>query len=113
MSLGDMTIYRGCTPVIDSQYEEGGLQTPAEAVVEAVAVAAGVDPLELSPLHEYIEPDALNDLFQQHGRASDGDTVLSFRIDHWNVFIRTDGRIRVCDGTQPTEPTPVFDSSTA
>ncbi|GAB6860017.1 HalOD1 output domain-containing protein [Haloplanus litoreus] len=113
MSSGHMVIYRGCTPVIDSRYEGDGARTPAEAVVEAVAAAADVDPLELPPLHEYVDPDALNELFQQHERSGEADTVLSFRIDHWNVFVRADGRIRVCDGTQATDPTPVFDSPTA
>lgn len=112
MNSGGVTIYRGCTPVVDSRYERDGSRTPAEVVIEAVAAAADVDPLELPPLYDYVEPDALNSLFRHDG-PGDAGTVLSFRIDDWNVFLHADGRIRVCDGTQPTDPEPVFASSTA
>ena len=113
MESGDMTLYRGCTPVVDAQYQKDGAETPAEVIVGAVADAADVEPLELPSLYKFIEPDALNTLFQQHEGAVDSVAVLSFRIDHWNVFVRADGRIRVCDGTQPTEPQPIFDRNPA
>ena len=112
MSSGDMTIYRSCTPVVDSRYETDGSQTPSEAIIEAVATAADVEPIELPPLYEFIDLDALDTLFQQHEGASDSEAVLSFRIDNWNVFVRADGRLRICDGTKPTEPKPVFATST-
>jgi hypothetical protein len=112
MNSENLTIYRGCTPVLDSHYEAEGSQTPAEAVVEAVAAAADVDPLELPPLHDYVEPDALNKLFQHQDGSGTAETILSFKMKSWNVFIRADGCIRVCDGTQPTDPTPVFNSPT-
>ena len=107
-----MTVYRGCTPVVDSHYEKDGSQTPSEAIIEAVATAADVEPLELPPLYEFIDLDALDTLFQQHEGASDSEALLSFRIDNWNVFVRADGRLRVCDGTKPIEPKPVFENST-
>ena len=108
-----MILYRGCTPVVDAQYQRDGAKTPVEAIIDAVAEATTVEPLELPPLYESIDPDALNTLFQQHEGAVDSEAVLSFRIHHWNVFVRADGRIRVCDGTQPTEPQPVFEPDPA
>lgn len=113
MESGDMTLYRGCTPVVDAQYQTNGSETPAEAIVGAVAKAADVDPLELPSLFEFIEPDALNTLFQQHEEAVDSEAILSFKIDTWNIFVRADGQIRVCDGTQPTEPQPVYEPNLA
>lgn len=113
MSTKGMTLYRGCTPVVDSRYEKDGSQTPSEAIIEAVATAADVEPIELPPLYEFIDPDALDTLFQQHEGASDAEAVLSFRIDNWNVFVRADGHLRVCDGTKPTDPKPVFEKSTS
>lgn len=109
MGSGTMTVYRGCTPVVDVQYDAEGEQMPAEAVINAIATAADVDPIELPPLYEFIDGDSLNNLFQQTGAAA-AETILGFRIDNWNVFVRGDGRIRVCDGTQPTDPEPVFES---
>lgn len=110
MSVGEMAIYRGCTPVVDSQYDRDGPRTPVEAVLEAVATAANVDPIALPPLYDYIDPDAVNGLFEHEG-SRESETVLSFRIDTWNVFVRDDGRIRVCDSTLPTDPQPVFAAS--
>lgn len=41
-------------------------KAPANAVIEAVAEATDSDPLDLPPLHEAIDPDALNTLFDRH-----------------------------------------------
>ena len=110
MKSGAITLYRGCTPVVDAQYQKDGSETPAEAIIHAVGKAAEVDQLELPPLYDFVDSDALNNLFQRHEGAADSEAVLSFRIDNWNVFVRADGRIRICDGTQPTDPQPIFDS---
>ena len=108
MSSGKLGIARECTPVIDACYEEGSEQTPATAVVGAVARAEGVDPTELPPLYDEINMDALNRLFEGAESVTRSGTVISFQVDNWNVFVDTDGRIRVCDTTRPTEPAPVF-----
>lgn len=81
-----------------------------EAVIWALADAVGVDPVELPPLYEYVDTDALNALFERH-RPTDRTNLLSFQVDTWNVFVRSDGRIRVCDATQPIDPEPVFESA--
>lgn len=36
---------------------------PSEAVVDIVFTATGMDPLKLPALHDFIDPDALNELF--------------------------------------------------
>lgn len=113
MDPGQVTVYRGCTPVVDAQYGKADGQTPTEALVGALATAAGVDATELPPLYESIDPDALDQLFEDHDGAAAAEALLSFTVDHWNVFVRADGRIRVCDATRPTEPEPVFANSTA
>jgi hypothetical protein len=110
---GELTVYRGCTPVVDAEYDFESDSTAIEAIIWALADAVGVDPTELSPLFDYVDPDALNALFDPSDRTSEEDTLLSFRVDTWNVFVRSDGRIRVCDATQPTEPEPVFESTTS
>lgn len=108
MSAGKMAVYRGCTPVLDAQYRDEGRKTPAEAIIDAVSEAAEIDPLELPPLYEFVDPDSLNKLFENENATEGNEIVLGFKIDKWNVFIRNDGRIRVCDSTKPIEPTPVF-----
>lgn len=113
MEQGELTIYRGCTPVVDAQYGPESDRSPAEVIIDALAEAAGVDPLELPPLYEFVDGDALDSLFEEHDGASDANALLSFQIANWNVFVRADGRVRVCDGTHPTDPEPVFESTPA
>ncbi|TKR26201.1 HalOD1 output domain-containing protein [Natronomonas salsuginis] len=110
MTMADRIVLRGCTPVLDTEYDKSNNELPSEVVVDAVATAAGVDPLDLPPLYEFVDPDALNNLFDNHG--GDTNALLSFTIDTWNVFVRADGKIRVCDVTRPTDPEPVFDGTT-
>lgn len=99
-----------CTPVADVAYEGDGGRAPSDAVVDAIAAVSGEDPRDLPPLFESIDPDALDLLFRRR-RGTDGPsgTVLGFSVGDWNVFVRDDGRIRVCDPTGPPAPSPVFD----
>jgi len=110
MEQGEPTIYRSCTPVVDAQYGSESDRSPAGVIVDTLAKAAEVDPLELPPLYEFVDADALNSLFGKHDGTKNADAVLSFRIENWNVFVRADGRIRICDSTQPTDPEPIFAS---
>ncbi|WP_418286493.1 HalOD1 output domain-containing protein [Halorubrum sp. DTA46] len=112
-SRGELIVYRGCTPVADAEYDFESDNSAIEAIIWALADAVGVDPTDIPPLFDYVDPDALNALFDPSDRATDGGSLLSFQVDTWNVFVRSDGRIRVCDATQPTDPEPVFGSTTA
>jgi hypothetical protein len=109
---GQLLVYRGCRPVVDAEYDFRSDSSVTEAIIWALADAVGVDPTALPPLFDHVDPDALNALFSRRGSDA-GDTILSFQVDTWNVFVRSDGRIRVCDGTQLTAPEPVFESPVA
>ncbi len=111
MGAGSLTVYRGCTPVVDAYYDAEANRPPVEVIIEALAEAADADPIELAPLYEIVDTDAIDALFSRHDGAESAETLLSFRAETWNVFIHADGRIRVCDATQPTEPEPVFNES--
>ena len=107
-----LSVYRGCTPVVDVEYDFENGSSAAEATILALADAADVDPMDLPLLFDYVDPDALNALFERHDERVNGDSILSFQVDTWNVFVRSDGRVRICDATQPTDPEPVFESPT-
>lgn len=107
MSQGAHAVYRGCSPVVDAMYSGSKDSTPAESVIDALARAANVDPLELPPLYEFVDPDALDTFFDRHTGTS--NALLSFEVERWTVFVRSDGRIRICDATRPTDPEPVFE----
>lgn len=111
MNRGALNVYHRCTPVVDAEYDSESDRTPTEVVVEALAEAAGIDPLDLPPLYEIVDLESLNQLFGAHGGVAGSNTLLSFQFETWNVFIRSDGRIRVCDSTRLTDPKPVFTSS--
>ncbi|WP_418281338.1 HalOD1 output domain-containing protein [Halorubrum sp. DTA98] len=108
MGAEQLSIYRACTPVCDVTYGGELDQTPTEAIIAAVADVADVDPTELPSLYDYIDPDAIDNLFDRHDGHDVVNTHLAFTYDTWNVFVHADGRIRICDSAQPTEPAPVF-----
>lgn len=108
----DQLLYRGCTPIVETAYNVESDRSAAEAIILALADAVGVDPTELPPLFEYVDPDALNALLGPSDSATDRTALLSFRVDTWTVFVRSDGRICVCDSTQPSDPKPVFEAQT-
>jgi len=108
-SESHLNVYRGCAPVVDTSFDESGEESVVGAVVDAIAEAEGVDSTEIEPLYDVVDLDALSRLFEDQNGTDGSDTLLTFTIDTWNVFVRADGRIRVCDGTRQTEPVPVFD----
>ena len=67
--------------------------TPVVAVVSAVADATGTDPLELPPLSNVINPEALNDLIGT-GRSSSLQSV-SFEYAGYDVVVSGTGDIEV------------------
>ena len=62
-----------------------------ETVVSAVADAEGVSPLELRPLAEVIDPDALNTLV----RSGSQDVTIEFTYHEYCVRVDGDGRVTV------------------
>lgn len=113
MAESALVLYRGCKPVVDAEFRPEHDESPTTAIVEALATAAGTELTELPPLYEAIDTDALDRLFAGHTGAADAEAVLSFTVNTWNVFVRADGQIRVCDATESTDPTPVFQGEPA
>ncbi|MHC3439158.1 HalOD1 output domain-containing protein [Natrialbaceae archaeon A-gly3] len=59
-------------------------------VVDAIATVADCDPLEVEPLYDTIDPEALETLFVPGPMGPRSGTV-TFSIEEWSVTI-TDGR---------------------
>ncbi|WP_049889298.1 HalOD1 output domain-containing protein [Natronolimnohabitans innermongolicus] len=71
-------------------------------VVTAVASLSGVGPLELEPLYEAVDPDALDALVRHTHRVEDtGTHELWFSYEGYDVGVRSDGRVEIHDGTAP------------
>jgi len=62
----------------------------AHRVVTAVGQANGTDPIELRPLAEVVDPDALNQLFETHG---DGEIEVQFQYEGQTIFINHTGKV--------------------
>ncbi len=105
----EMALYRTCTVVSDTTFKKDGERTFTEAFVDAVAEAEGVAPLDLPPLYESVDFDAITQLMQRYSDHSDGELLLGLLIDKWNIFVSYDGRIRICDASEETEPEPIFE----
>ncbi|MFB6080948.1 MAG: HalOD1 output domain-containing protein [Haloferacaceae archaeon] len=99
-----------CTPVYDTRYGGERGRPPSVAVVEAIAAVEGVAPTELDPLADAIDPAGLDGLFED-GAGAPPTKILHFTVRGWNVFVRDDGTIRVCDPDRPTDPTPAFEKT--
>ena len=107
-----MTLYRGCTPVVDSRFDRQSEDSLTNALVRAIAEAEHVEPTDLTQLYDAVDLDALSDLFDRFPETTAEHSVYGFRFDRWNVFVQSDGLVRVCDATKPTAPQPVFEGFT-
>lgn len=77
-------------------------QTPVSIrVVEAVAARDAIDPLEVSPpLHDAIDPTALDELFDPTGSSSRGNGTVSFTYRGHSVRVESDGRVALDPGPE-------------
>lgn len=68
--------------------------SPSVAVVQMVATAAGREAIELSPLIETLDTDALDELFV-HASAPDSAVSLSFQLGEYAVTVTGTGDVYV------------------
>lgn len=69
----------------------------SERVVEEVAAAEGVDPVKLEPpLHEVVDPDALDQLFESiPGGPDRAAGKVTFEYLEYEVTVTADRRVTV------------------
>jgi hypothetical protein len=79
-------------------YDSEANAEPSETLVMAVADIAGVDPLELDPLYDAVDPDSLDQLVTSRGEPEvDGRMAFTF-ADH-RVAVHASGLFEI----RPTE----------
>lgn len=66
--------------------------TPSMAVIDAVAEVLDIDPLELDPIFESIDTDALNGLLSG---GEESPIHISFRFAGCDVTMSNNGRVRL------------------
>ncbi|MBB6645019.1 hypothetical protein H5V44_01665 [Halobellus sp. MBLA0160] len=85
------------TEPIRTRYEWSSTD-PATAVIESVAAATGCDPVTIGPLHDSVDPDALDALIRSDG-ATDTDTVtVSLYFEGRRVTVHSTGEVIVQAG---------------
>lgn len=67
----------------------------SERVIDAVSEATGVGPLELDPLYNVIDPDALNAIFSPVNGPQPTDAELRFTMEGCEVLVEGDGNVDV------------------
>lgn len=104
----ELSLFRGCKVVGDTTFGGQSERTLTEAFVSAIADAEGIEPTELPSLYDSIDFEALSKVLETASGSDDGELVLSFRIQNWNVFVSDDGRIRICNASVHSDPEPIF-----
>ncbi|OAQ52693.1 hypothetical protein HTG_10225 [Natrinema mahii] len=75
-------------------------ETVSIAVVHAIATHRNVDPVTLPPLYEWIDPDAIDDLFEPTRTGGPRRGCLAFDYDGQTVTVDcTDGIAIAIDGS--------------
>lgn len=70
-------------------------ESASEAVIEAVADAKGVDPLDLDPMYDAIDPDALDRIFRDSPVGRTGSVEVRFEMAGCTVVVREAGEVVV------------------
>lgn len=87
---------------------DGGHETVSIAVVHAIAAHRGVDPVELPPLYEWIDPDAIDALFEPTRTGGPRRGRLEFEYDGHTVAVDcTDGVTIAIDGSPAAASVPI------
>ena len=70
----------------------------SSAVVDAIAEAEGVDVMEIDPLYEHIDPEALDKLFQPTPGGDDERVGrVTFRASGYRVEVTSTGRVHLTE----------------
>lgn len=78
-------------------------RTVSETVVAAVAEATGRDPLDLDPLYDVVDPDALDGLFDSRG-TQPNSAEITFSMAGCRVVARGDGEVVVTPPAEAERP---------
>src|SRR6056297_3597792 len=102
MSTGDLTSFEMARTEQTTTSTFGG--TPVSvAVVEAIAEDRGIDPLDVEPLWNAVDSEALDRLFANSATTDGGQLSVSFRFDDRLVTVDGDGTITTRPARKPAQ----------
>ncbi|WP_424001854.1 HalOD1 output domain-containing protein [Haloarcula salina] len=83
------------------EYEPDQEEPVSAAVVHAVSTFEQRDPTALPPLHDTVDPDALDALFAPTGGGAEQRSCVSFTFSASFVTVDADGRVTVVPDAAP------------
>ena len=70
-------------------------ESPSHGVVRAIAAVKGVEPTDVDPLYDSINPNALDAIFGGTTEARESGIRVSFRVDDLEIEVSEDRRVTV------------------
>ena len=68
---------------------------PSTAVIEAIAATTGTDEIDLDPLYETVDPDALDAVVAGRSNQMTDPVVVTFNYNGYRVVVNDGGRIEL------------------
>lgn len=65
-------------------------QSISHRIIESIAEQEGMDPIDLPPLYDSVDPESLNELIRSTGQG-----VIAFNYENYRVIINSDNRVQV------------------
>ena len=88
------------TPVYQTRFDPVNPATLPETIVFAIASVMETPPLELPPLNDRIDLEALA-AFVEHATEHSGNVTASieFSLETWNILVRCDGSVVISESS--------------
>ncbi|MFW6321619.1 MAG: HalOD1 output domain-containing protein [Halohasta sp.] len=78
-----------------TQYDPQGERPIVEVVIDALVAVSGRDPLDLPPLYEAVDPDALELIVREPNAAPERSCFVGFSVGGWGVIVTGSGEVQV------------------
>ena len=90
---GEIWVQDPNQPVFELTFAES--EPLSHGVVRAIAAAKGIDPNDVDPLYEFLDPEALDALLDGASGGGARDVRVSFRIDDLEIQVSEDRCVTV------------------
>ncbi len=79
--------------IVDTSW--GDDELPSVRIIEAVSEVIKADPIDMEPLQQFVDADALNSILKKASKNGNTDVEVSFDYDGMTVSIMSNGFISV------------------
>jgi len=95
-SDGEITILAASTDGgFSRRFQYDDSDSAADTVVRAIAELREIDEMDVDPLYDVIDPDALNALFTRSQDLDRDNVTVSFRMDEFWVELQSENSVRI------------------